>query len=294
MSTQPGGSILDRLPAKSATTTPAANPAGAGSASTADSYIAGLSSGTGVMSDPSDPPLLWRRATPRKKAGTAGSAAAADRDYGSAPDANGKSDPGDTLTLSDAENRIFASDGYRAQVAAQMVAAGLLDPSEVNDLGAIQSAWKDVVSQAASFYQAGNPRTPEEVIRLINIQKKAKAAPVPTTTTENTTQAQDFATTAPTDIRKALQTMLGRAPTSQEMQSYQAGLNSAAQANPQQQQTVTHNDGKGNITRDVTQSGGIDPTEVIGQMAQADPEYGAYQASTTYMDALRQAIQAFV
>jgi len=48
------------------------------------------------------------------------------------------------------------------------------------------------------------------------------------------------------------------------------------------------------VTRDVTQSGGIDPTEVIGQMAQADPEYGAYQASTTYMDALRQAIQAFV
>jgi hypothetical protein len=90
-----------------------------------------------------------------RRAGTAGSAAAADRDYGSAPDANGKSDPGDTLKLSDAENRIFASDGYRAQVAAQMVAAGLLDPSEVNDLGAIQAAWKDVVSQAASFYQAG-------------------------------------------------------------------------------------------------------------------------------------------
>jgi len=29
-------------------------------------------------------------------------------------------------------------------------------------------------------------------------------------------------------------------------------------------------------------------------MAERDPEYGAYQASTTYMDALKQAIGAFV
>lgn len=266
------------LPPKGTTTPPAVNPAGGGSLGSA----AVASIGQSTLTDPTDPPLLWQKRTPSKTAGSANAA-----EYGMAQDS-------DVLKKSDAENRIFASDGYRAQVAKQMVEAGLLDPTQINDLGAIQAAWNDVVGQAASFYQAGNPRTPEEVIALINIQKKAKAAPVPTTTTENTTQAQDFATSAPTDIRKALTNMLGRAPTSDEMQSYQAGLNSAAQANPQQQQTVTHNDGKGNITRDITQSGGIDPTEVIGQMAQADPEYGAYQASTTYMDALRQAIQAFV
>ena len=262
-----------------------------GSSSPADDAAALGLTGPGAGSataDPSDPPLLW--SSPGNGKG---------RPAGSYNDRVTRSpqmtrEPGGTLKVSEAEAKIFEDDAYRAKVAAEMVSAGLLQPEEINNLGAIQAAWNRVVGQAAQFYLAGNGRTPEEVIRLINIQKKAKAAPVPTTTTDNTTQVQNFDTSAPTDIRRALQNMLGRAPTSQEMQSYQAGLNSAAQANPQQQQTVTHDDGKGNVTRDVTQSGGIDPTEVIGQMAQADPEYGAYQASTTYMDALRQAIQAFV
>ena len=289
---QPTTDRVNDLPPRGPGTTPAAaNPAAGGSVS--DPYISALGNPAanpaagGALTDPSDPPLLW--ASPGNGKG---------RPTGSYNDRVARgiagNDKSNTLTVSEAERKIFEDDAYRAKVAAQMVAAGLLDPSELNNLGAIQAAWNHVVAQASQFYLAGNGRTPEEVIRLINIQKKAAAAPVPTTTTDNTTQVQNFDTSAPTDIRTALQKMLGRAPTSQEMQSYQAGLNSAAQANPQQQQTVTHDDGKGNVTRNVTQSGGIDPTEVIGQMAQADPEYGAYQASTTYMDALRQAIQAFV
>jgi len=279
------------LPSRGSATTPAANPAGGG---VADSSIAALTPGSAgnpasaALADDTDPPLLWT--SPGNGKG---------RPAGSYNDRVTRSpgmtrESGGTLKVSEAERKIFEDDAYRAKVAAQMVAAGLLDPSELNNLGAIQQAWNSVVAQASQFYLAGNGRTPEEVIRLINIQKKAAAAPVPTTTTDNTTQVQNFDTSAPSDIRTALQNMLGRAPTSHEMQSYQAGLNAAAQANPQQQQTVTHDDGKGNVTRNVTQSGGIDSTEVIGQMAQADPEYGAYQASTTYMDALKGAIGAYV
>jgi len=278
---------LDRLPNKNATTTTTtttANPAAGGSVS--NPYIAALPSGAsgvgGVYSDPTDPPLLWQKRTGSK---TAGSANAAEYGIGSKDD---------VLKRSDAEAKIFASDGYREQVAKQMIAAGLLDPTQINDLGAIQAAWHKVVGQAASFYNAGNPRTPEEVIALINMQRKHAAATYPRTVTSDATQAQDFGTTAPTDIRRALQATLGRDPTPSEMQTYQAGLNAAAQANPQQSHSVQTQDANGNTVTNTTNSGGIDPTEVLGQMAQTDPDYGAYQASTTYMNALKQAVGAFV
>lgn len=292
----PSDPLVDRLPPKGATASPTpaanpagagvANPAGAGSASTADSYIAGLSSGAGAaangtFSDPTDPPLLWQKRTPSKGAG---SASAAD---------NGFAQSGDVMKRSDAEAKIFSSDGYREQVARQMIEAGLLDPTQINDLGAIQSAWNKVVGQSAAFYNAGNPRTPEEVIALINIQKNHAAA-FPRTVTSDSTHAQDFGTDGPTQIRTALMQTLGRAPTASEMTTYQAGLNAAAQANPVQSHSTTTQDANGNSVTNTTNSGGIDPTEVLGQMAVTDPDYGAYQASTTYMNALKQAIGAFV
>lgn len=201
--------------------------------------------------------------------------------------------PGDkTEKQSDAILKIYKDDAFRSKIADQMIAAGLIAPTQSNDLGAIADAWAKVVGQAAQFYQAGNARTPEEVIGMINVQKKAKAAAVPTVQTFDSTEAQTF-TDAPTQIRGVLQKMLGRDPSPEEMQSYQAGLTSAAQANPTTSHTVLNTDAQGNQVSNTTKGGGIDPTEVLGQLSQADPEYGAYQASTTYMDALKSAIGAF-
>jgi len=283
-------SPLDRLPDKNATPPAAPNPAAGGS--TSDPYITALTPGAvgnpaaGGVSDPSDPPLLWKNPGngPGRPRGTYNDQVV--RHIAA-------NTPGDTLKLSDAKNAIFADDAYRGKVAQQMVAAGLLDPTQINDLGAIQKAWNQVVGQAAAFYAAGNYRTPEEVIALINVQRKHTKT-FPRTTTADSTQAQDFGTDGPSRIRATLQQTLGRAPTAGEMATYQAGLNAAAQANPQQQHSVTTQDANGNTVTNTTNSGGIDPTEVLGQMAQTDPEYGAYQASTTYMDALKQAIGAFV
>jgi len=249
--------------------------------------LADLQSASGTTAQADDPPLLWKPKPATGKGRPAGS-------YNDQIAQSINERDGGLITTSSALSKIYESDAYRQKVAEQMVAAGILDPTQINDLGAIQSAWEDVVNQASLFYQAGNGRTPEQVIAMINMQKKAAAAAVPTTVTHDTTQAQTFNTDGPGDIRTALINMLGRAPTEQETQSYMAGLNSAAQANPQQSHSVVHTDANGNTTTNTTNSGGIDPTAVLGQMAQADPEYGAYQASTTYMDALRQAIGAFV
>jgi len=236
--------------------------------------LADLQGATGTTSQADDPPLLLER--PAYSRGSASQGM------------------GNVVSTSAALAKIYESDEYRKKVAEEMVAAGILQPTEINDLGAIQSAWEKVVGQASMFYQAGNIRTPEEVIKLINIQKKAAAgaASGPTTASQDTTTAQTF-DDAPSRIRDVLARTLGRAPSSEEMQSYQAGLNAAAQANPNRSHTVVHDDGNGNQTVNTTNTGGIDPTEVLGQMAQRDPEYGAYQASTTYMDALRQTIQGW-
>jgi hypothetical protein len=236
------------------------------------------SPGSSATVDKKNPPLLW---TPGRKPVTYGPSYS--------------TDPIEKLkTRADAQNEIFRNDAYREKVAKQMIAAGLLDPTQEHDLGAIADAWNKVVGQAVSFYAAGNARTPEQVIALINVQKKAsaRAASEPYTNVSDATTPQTF-DDAPTKIRDVLAQTLGRAPSTEEMRSYQAGLNAAAQANPQQSHQVVNGDGKGNTTVNTTNTGGIDPTEVLGQMAQRDPEYGAYQASTTYMDALRQTIKGW-
>lgn len=274
--------LMDRLNAARAAQygTAAANATSAASLS-----IASINNGGGTaagFADPSDPlVLIQRQRKPGTPTGT-GSANAAEADIA----------PHRFVKASEAVNQIFASDSYRAQVAKQMVAAGILDPTQENDLFAITDAWSKVVDQAAMFQTAGAGKTPLEVLKLIRMEQKAKA---PTTVTADTTTTQNYsATDAQGQTTKVLQQMLGRNPTTEEMATYRAGLNAAAAADPQKAHSVTHTDANGNTVTDQNISGGIDPTTVLGNMAQTDPEYGAYQASTTYMDALKQAIQAFV
>jgi hypothetical protein len=260
----------------------------AGSANTAeqDALAFGLDGVPAqATADAKDPLVTIKRATSYNN--VAGSANSADYNI-----ANNREV---AVPQSEAKRRIFGDDSYRRRVADQMIAAGILSPNDANNLSAISKAWDKVVEQSAQFRLAGNDRTPEDVIRLINIQKKA-AAPVrqyPYTTTTDESQVQTW-TDAPSQVKDVLQRMLGRDPSSEELASYQAGLNSAAQANPQQSHSVQTEDANGNVVRQVSNSGGIDPTQVLGDMAQGDPEYGAYQASTTYMNALKSAIGAFV
>jgi hypothetical protein len=308
----PDASLQDRVknlppkPTPGATPSPAATPAaGPGTTDITQLSIDGLNpnnpnnpafsagpDASATLSDPSDP-LLLISAPPNGKGRPAGSYN--DRFVRSFSDPKGRDG---VKTTSEAEAMIFADDSFRAKVAQQMIAAGILDPTEVNDLGAIQSAWNKVVGQAAVFYAAGNARTPEEVIRLIKIQGGGAggSGDTPGDTSSTTTSVQNFRNlngVQPTDIRKALISLWGRAPTDQEIQSYQAGLEAAAKANPVVTQANTHVDANGNKTTTSSESGGIDPVQVISGMATRDPEYGAYQASTTYMDALRQAIGGF-
>ena len=284
MVTQAEQDIIDRLNAARAAQygTGVANAMSAADASIGLIRPGGVASG--AFDDPSDPKVLVRRGHRPGTHVATGSVNAAEADL--APNHV-------FVPASKAVNQIFESDSYREQVAKQMIAAGILDPSQEHDLFAITDAWTKVVDQAAMFQTAGAGKTPLEVLKLIRVQQKATAARKAATTTDDQTSVQHWSD-APTAVKDVLQRMLGRDPTDAEQATYQAGLNAAAAANPTRQHTVNHVDAQGNTTSSTTSSGGIDPTQVLGSMAERDPEYGAYQASTTYMDALKQAIGAFV
>lgn len=90
----------------------------------------------------------------------------------------------------------------------------------------------------------------------------------------------DLATSAETVLRNEL----GRGPTPSELQAYTIAVNNASAANPQV--STTYTDGQGNTS--TTNSGGIDPNQVMLDKVRQDPERARVQAATTYFsDAMR-------
>jgi hypothetical protein len=94
---------------------------------------------------------------------------------------------------------------------------------------------------------------------------------------------------------QSAQQLLGRAPTDSEVASFQGFLNDKEKANPVVSNIRTTYDSTGQVVgSDTTKSSGgvsADAQSMLAmQQAEKNPEYGAYQAATTYMNALKAAI----
>jgi hypothetical protein len=89
------------------------------------------------------------------------------------------------------------------------------------------------------------------------------------------------------------QALLGRDPDKNEMDRLASIMTGYAQKNPTITKTTQRNDGSGNITSSSTSSGGYTASgvqDLLQENVKADPEYGAYQAATTYYGALMSAL----
>lgn len=91
-------------------------------------------------------------------------------------------------------------------------------------------------------------------------------------------EAQAYALTA-------FQNAIGRAPTSQELDTFVTSFN--AGQNPST--TSTHHGVGGNSTYS-TITGGVDEAMLAQSIAQQNPEYGNYQKATTYFDSMLSAL----
>jgi len=172
---------------------------------------------------------------------------------------------------------------------AQAALAGY-DTSNMKD-GQLAALWGNYVTQAAQYYGSGVAVTPWDIMAKDRAQREAAQ---PRSVTQKST-SYDLSTfgDARAIFYTAAQQLLGRDPTKAEATSFQAALNKMERANPTITTTTSNYLGQELQSQNSTTEGGVKEgarqMEAM-DMAKAKPEYGAYQAATTYFDALMNTI----
>lgn len=201
------------------------------------------------------------------------------------------------LDQTSAENDFYTwSQPEQAMFTAKLYRAGII--SDPSDFQSAVAYWKQAVDYAGNQYTNGQKKvTPWDVVQQsLGLAKAAGAGNGPKTTTQtNTSTATEVLTNGDANamISSMYQNELGRDPTDGELSRYRSMLINKSKANPQVTKTTTtdHTDGKGNTSssNSSTSSGGWSSTGLQNDLqgdVHADPEYGAYQAATQYMQAI--------
>ncbi len=160
------------------------------------------------------------------------------------------------------------------------------DTSNMSDSQMAQ-AWAAYAQQSASYFAQGVQLTPWDVMAK-DMKQRESAPPKTTTSTTSNVQLSTF-NDAHSLFTTAAQSLLGRDPTKAESRNFLATINAYEKEHPQVTTTNTTTQG-GNIKNQTsTVSGGASAAaeqDIAQQQAEKDPEYGAYQAATTYFNAL--------
>lgn len=189
------------------------------------------------------------------------------------------------------------SEEERSQLAKRLYNAGILeDPS---DMKALASLWADATYQTGMMYTQSGGKTKLTPLQYLSqkidtaITGGFGAPNVPKTTTNTSTQiVLPDKSDAQASVSTLFQESLGRAPTDDEMERYVSMMMSSYKKNPATTTTKTTTDRTGNSTSKSTTTGQYNPAEDLKNKAQADPEWGAYQAATTYFNAMQSAMAA--
>lgn len=199
----------------------------------------------------------------------------------------------DVRTLTTAENDVYTwSDAEWATFGKKLAAIGAID--DPNNRFAIAAAWKSAVDQAAKYYQAGKKLTPWDVVNIKGFSvdgSNPKGSPYANQTISRTQKNTNYIDDSTADgyTRAIFQNTVGRDPTAAEMSRYRFLITGYEKGHPQVSTTTTHYDAHGNpLNEESTTQANPDGTGLQEQMlqtAKADPEYGAYQAATTYYNA---------
>lgn len=182
-----------------------------------------------------------------------------------------------------------------ASIGSRLAAHGIISPMDAGNIDKVSQAYQRVLELTAQMNAAGRMVTPDDVINRFLGGGAGSGRPANYT---ETTSSVDLTNpkTARALLNQALQQSLGRDPSAAEQQAFLGALHAAEREDPtirtsqykldpatgQYQQTST------------TTKGGVDPSAYTGEFADShnQKEAGAYQAATTYMDALMQAVGA--
>jgi hypothetical protein len=157
-------------------------------------------------------------------------------------------------------------------------------------------AWAGLVTQSAAYAAAGQQVSPWDVLAKDIASNNGGKGKQGTTQTRNiSTVNYTSAADANAIFTASAQSLLGRAPTADELTAFRNNLHGLEAANPTQQTIEeTFNPQGFMIDKNVLKSsGGVSQgaqQNLALQQAKTNPDFGAYQAATTYMNALKQAI----
>lgn len=177
-------------------------------------------------------------------------------------------------------------------LANKLYRAGILDSPD--DIQGAYSQWQKAVQFAADAYSAGQTKvTPWDVIQQqigLGLAAKPKHGPLTTTDTSYNMLAPGDAAAM---VKAVYQNELGRDPNAGELSRYTSMIMNKVKGSPDV--VVTHNtyDKQGAIIAQTREKTSSAPSQqaLAGQLqdrTHADPEYGAYQAATSYMGAIQQ------
>lgn len=175
---------------------------------------------------------------------------------------------------------------------------GLVDPRRATDTD-YSSIWISYVKQLALYNQPtanwGTKMTVGDLI-MSDLRKREQADPglaelmqtgKRTTTKTATNLALSNQLDANALMDAAARALLGRKASEEESKKLLAAVNELERANPEVTTTTQETDMYGEVLNQSSEtSGGISAAareQLARQQAEANPEYGAYQAATTYM-----------
>lgn len=181
---------------------------------------------------------------------------------------------------------------------------GLIDAGDEASVEILDAVWQDAVDLSARFLAAGKKVTPWKAAELMasgtgtgNGGRYGSSGGAFTGNRSSTSRSVDLTdpATAKAITNDALSQALGRAARPEEAAQFLQVINSAERASPTVTTSNTRYEADKPVSESSTTSGGLTSagrSQMVTDRAQALPEYGAFQAASTYYNALVSALDS--
>lgn len=168
---------------------------------------------------------------------------------------------------------------------------------DVRSFDDVTSVWESLVERAAKTYTFSKGErkvTPWDVLDLVKREDEVangdEGDPESFTHVSTNKSVQDISEgEAWSVLQSNLSRMLGRDPSDQEVRDFTVRMNNLAARNPAISKTIsTYKDGRLTNSKTIEKDSGFTADDMVMdsyQDAQADPEYGAFQAASVYYNA---------
>ena len=183
----------------------------------------------------------------------------------------------------------------------KLLGFGLIDPGDETSVVILDAVWQDAVDLSARFLAAGKKVTPWAAAEFLDegggSSRYGSSGGAFTGNRSSTSTSVDLTdpATAKAITNDTLSNALGRAARPEELSQFIQVINTAEKASPTVTSSNTRYDKGEEVSRSETRSGGLTSaglSQIVLDRAQALPDYGAYQAATTYFNSLVSALDS--